>query len=434
MFNHLCMIDGEMVLYNSLTGSKGIRKVRKEDVEIVSEILGKKEIPDSDLTMFHKLIEFGFVVDKDFDETLNRTRLQIQSITDNALNLVIHTTKACNFRCKYCALDFPNEHMSLEVCDSIIKFIQKNISKYSSVHISWFGGEPLLKMDVIKYISSNVIEICKRAKKPYFGSVTTNGYLLNPQNVSDLIECKVWYYVVTIDGIKETHDNQRVLQNGGATFDRIVDNLKYMSENIKSHSLKVVIRTNITRDIYNKLDDYYDFFNRKFGDDSRYSLFIRPAGDWGGERVKLFLDNLIDESIMDRIFYQLSKRVGKIKYINNFLDLDFGGTSCKATCFNKYTIGADGMVSKCDTSDSELAIGRIDNGNLLIDSNKENLWVLGHRFNNPECNDCYYSFSCFGNSCPKAWVLYKAKSCPKENQIDSLITLYCQTYNVEYIR
>ena len=70
MFNHLCMIDGEMVLYNSLTGSKGIRKVRKEDVEIVSEILGKKEIPDSDLTMFHKLIEFGFVVDKDFDETL----------------------------------------------------------------------------------------------------------------------------------------------------------------------------------------------------------------------------------------------------------------------------------------------------------------------------------------------------------------------------
>ena len=100
-----------------------------------------------------------------------------------------------------------------------------------------------MKMDVIKYISSNVIEICKRAKKPYFGSVTTNGYLLNPQNVSDLIECKVWYYVVTIDGIKETHDNQRVLQNGGATFDRIVDNLKYMSENIKSHSLKVVIRT-----------------------------------------------------------------------------------------------------------------------------------------------------------------------------------------------
>ena len=57
MFNHLCMIDGEMVLYNSLTGSKGIRKVRKEDVEIVSEILGKKEIPDSDLTMFHKLID-----------------------------------------------------------------------------------------------------------------------------------------------------------------------------------------------------------------------------------------------------------------------------------------------------------------------------------------------------------------------------------------
>lgn len=56
--------------------------------------------------------------------------------------------------------------MSREICDSIIKYIRQNISRYSAVHISWFGGEPLMGMDVIEHISTEVIEICKRAKSP----------------------------------------------------------------------------------------------------------------------------------------------------------------------------------------------------------------------------------------------------------------------------
>lgn len=286
MFNHTCMIGDEMILYNSLNGCRGIRKVKNTDVDKIKNLLQQKEIESDDLSGFYKLVELGFVIAKDYDEVLNRTRMHLNMITNNSLRLVIHTTRACNFRCKYCALDFPNQHMSIEMCDSIIKFIRQNISKYSSVHISWFGGEPLLKMDVIKYISKNVIDICKRAKKPYYGSITTNGYLLDPENIADLLSCKVLDYVVTIDGTKETHDNQRVLINGGGTFDKIISNLKYMSKTIKSRNLRVVIRTNITRDIFDKLDEYYNYFNIHFGNDERYSLFVRPAGDWGGRTGK----------------------------------------------------------------------------------------------------------------------------------------------------
>ena len=139
------------------------------------------------------------------------------------------------------------------------KFIRQNISRYRTVHISWFGGEPLLGINVIQYISEAVIDICKRAKKAYYSSITTNGYLLTPQNVELLLKYKVYDYVVTIDGVKSTHDYQRVLVNGEGTFDQIINNLRYMSSNVKNRNLKVIIRSNITRDIYDVLDEYYDF-------------------------------------------------------------------------------------------------------------------------------------------------------------------------------
>ncbi len=433
MFNYICDMDGEMILYNSLSGCGGIRRVHADRAPELLKLLKASRLDKTALKTYETLVELGYFVSFDFDERLNRERMQIEMITNTVLRLVIHTTKACNFRCKYCALDFCNEFMSQEVCDSIIKYIRQNISRYSAVHISWFGGEPLMGINVIDYISTEVIEICKRAKKPYYSSITTNGYLLTPKNMSVLMKCKVSYYVVTIDGIQSTHDNQRVLLDGGGSFNKIIDNLRYISNNIVSRSLRVIIRTNITQDIYDILEEYYNFYNLTFGFDKRFSLFVRPAGDWGGERVKCFLDHLIDESVMDSVMLDLAKMDGDIKYNMNFADLDFGGTTCNATYLNKYTIGCDGLIAKCDTVSEELAIGRLDDGRMVIDRGKENQWVFGHRYRDEECNNCYFGLSCFCNSCPKSRILYKSKSCAKANQIDSLLKLYCRTNNVEYI-
>ena len=433
MFNHFCNVGDEMILYNSLSGCNGIRKVRVDKVSELSALLKTSRLDKESLGNFEKLVELGYFVPYNFDERLNRDRMQMEMITNATLRLVIHTTKACNFRCKYCALDFCNESMSREVCDSIIKYIRQNISRYNAIHISWFGGEPLMAMNVIEYISAEVIELCKRAKKPYFSSITTNGYLLSPKNVSTLIKSKVFNYIVTIDGIQSTHNNQRVLIDGSGSFQRIIDNLKFISENIVSRSLRVIIRTNITRDIYDILKEYYNFYNLTFGYDKRFSLFVRPAGDWGGERVKTFLDHLIDDAGMDSVLLDLAEQTGDIKCSMNFEDLNFGGTTCNATYLNKYTIGCDGLIAKCDTVSEELAIGKLVDGKMLIDRNKENQWILGHRYRDAECNNCYFGCSCFCNSCPKSMILYQSKSCAKVNQIDSLLKLYCSTNEIEYI-
>ena len=92
---------------------------------------------------------------------------------------------------EYCALDFVKKPLDDVVAKSIVKFIRKNISKYSSVVISWFGGEPLLNIDAIEEISKEVISICKCAKKQFYASITTNGFLLTKKNIDTLYRCHV---------------------------------------------------------------------------------------------------------------------------------------------------------------------------------------------------------------------------------------------------
>lgn len=291
----------------------------------------------------------------------------------------------------------------------------------------------MLCMEAIERIGSAAMEICRRAKKTYTSSVTTNGYFLTQKNLEKLLSLKVYYYAVTVDGVKNTHDNQRVSVNGEGSFDKIMENLEYMRDYIALRALRVIIRTNITKEIYENIDEYYDFYNRKFGKDERFSLFVRPAGDWGGERVKHFSGHLIEEDMMKEVLNKLSHEIKEIKFNMNYRDLDFAGTTCPATMLNKYTFGCDGLIAKCDTCNKALSIGKLEAGKLEIDKGKENQWILGHRYHDKECDNCFFSGSCFMNSCPKRPILGENKSCTILSQIDGLLQLYIKSYKIRKV-
>lgn len=69
----------------------------------------------------------------------------------------------------------------------------------------------------------------QKSKKPYYSSITTNGYLLTPNNIKTLIDCNVYSYTITIDGLQETHDKFRHLVGKQPTFNNnIINNLEYI--------------------------------------------------------------------------------------------------------------------------------------------------------------------------------------------------------------
>ena len=429
MFNRVVEKDGNMILYNSMTGSYGIKRVAKNNQEKVRSWLNGSEYLAED-DAFRKLVEYGFMVPIDCDEKLTRKYIQTKCVTDTTLNLVVHLTQDCNFRCVYCYRDFSPVSLSVDTQYGIVNFIRKNINKYKAVIISWFGGEPLMEIDIIEDLSKEIISICRSAGKPYLGIITTNGYLLTPKNVDVLRNAKVNDICVTIDGLQETHDKQRVLKNQGQTFNKIVNNLLYIKNNVKSPTLNITIRSNITLAHNEVLEKYYDYFNNLFGDDRRFSLFIRPVADYGGERVK-DITNMIDD--MSEVYNYLSKIEKKLKFKMNYEDLNVGGSTCNSKLYNKFTIGCDGSVHKCDES-LLTPIGQLyRDGNMEVKLDCCSKWLCGERSN--ECDNCFFSLCCFMEGCPRMRVFKNEKvGCHiNKNEVDALICWVAKSYDSEII-
>ena len=146
----------------------------------------------------------------------------------HSIGLTICPTMGCNFDCPYCFEDHGSGKMSPEVQDDVIALAQRMLdaSGAKSMHVTWFGGEPLLAPAVIGSLSERLMALVEERGGSYHASIITNGYLLNQENVDMLERCKVNNAQVTIDGMGAAHDATRYLRGGGPTFDRIVENLR----------------------------------------------------------------------------------------------------------------------------------------------------------------------------------------------------------------
>lgn len=144
----------------------------------------------------------------------------------------IEVTQQCNLRCKYCCYsgeyDNRRTHTSVELSEDntikCIEFIGKNMDLTSPyITICFYGGEALLAKRKIEYMI-NSLQVNHPNVKFIF-SISSNGILLNRQNIEWICNTPNLKIVVTIDGDKVMHDKNRVTCNGKGSFDIIMQNL-----------------------------------------------------------------------------------------------------------------------------------------------------------------------------------------------------------------
>lgn len=186
----------------------------------------------------------GFLVDDDVDERfLLKMRSWQGKFSEHGLGLTIAPTLACNFACPYCYETRDNHMMSQEVQDAIANLVSHRVQRDKPVGVTWYGGEPLLALDIIQALSDRFVSSCKNVEANYSAYIITNGYLLDDSAISTLLACGVHGAQITIDGPERVHDTRRILVGGGRSFKRIVDNAKQAMK----RGITVDIRINVDR-------------------------------------------------------------------------------------------------------------------------------------------------------------------------------------------
>lgn len=144
--------------------------------------------------------------------------------------LILNITESCNLRCKYCiysgAYQGQRKHNAKTMSFASARKALNRFLKSSKdeVHISFYGGEPLLAFNLIKQI----IEYAEpTTTKQIHWSMTTNATLMTPEIAEYLLQ-KQFLLTVSLDGPREIHDRYRVYPNGKGTFTKIIKNLTYL--------------------------------------------------------------------------------------------------------------------------------------------------------------------------------------------------------------
>ncbi|MCL1987011.1 MAG: SPASM domain-containing protein [Firmicutes bacterium] len=238
--------DTKMIAYNSF--SNALALMEKDKHETFMRFCSENAVID-DVEFIEQLKQGNFLVDDNFNELdLLKFRMLSARYNTDSFGLTLAPTADCNFRCPYCYEKdvIKQEYMSTEIQDKIIELVELKSASISSFHVAWYGGEPLMAMEIIQRLSEKFIEICDKNNISYHASLTTNGYFLTKNNVEMLNKLKVTSIQVTLDGNKEVHNKMRPHKDGLETFDKIIDNLVASKDILPFLNVRInVDKTNI---------------------------------------------------------------------------------------------------------------------------------------------------------------------------------------------
>jgi sulfatase maturation enzyme AslB (radical SAM superfamily) len=119
-------------------------------------------------------------------------------------NFSLIVTDHCNYNCSYCFQEKEKKYMSRETIEKAISFFYPFFKKETD--IVFYGGEPLLAFDNIKYAVSLLHEKSQTGGKKFTFYLTTNGSLID-ENILDFFHRHRFDIMLSFDGL--AHEKNR---------------------------------------------------------------------------------------------------------------------------------------------------------------------------------------------------------------------------------
>lgn len=408
--------DNGVVLYNSYTGA--VTYFSDEEKETVMSSLKRTgtEILENEI---HKdLYDNGFLVSSNVDEKRRAQFLHQSLHRTDTMHLVLLPTEACNFRCTYCYESFERGKMDRKTINGLKALVQERATNLSNLNVSWFGGEPLISLDVIEELSHTFLSIAKENNIHYSCDLVTNGYLLTKDVFQKLLSWNINQFMITIDGVEEVHDSRRLLAGGGKSFDKIINNLIALKD--FTNEFEITIRTNFDESNLHESSELIDFLTEHFADDRRFGIMFRPVGKWGGkndDEIPVCSRTMANKKIWELTDEAVTQGLNMSPMITD--SLLPSASVCYAAKPHSLVVGSDGQLYKCTISlDEEFnKVGKIhEDGSLDLDYDKIASWVTSGEETDSVCQSCFYRPVCQGNHCPLYRIRTGERPCPYEKR------------------
>lgn len=380
-----------------------------------------------DRFFFYKEFHFLDSLNIEMNENLNPNDINTSLVYIK--QICFELTQKCNLSCTYCCYGNLYSHigndnkteMNEEIAFSFIDILfndlssNKNVSFGKKIVVGFYGGEALLKIDLIKSIV-NYINVKKNdiSDIEFEFIMTTNGLLL--YKYIDFFVDNNFSIMVSLDGNRK-NSSYRVFENGKESFDLLMKNMRLIKEKYPSYFDQNISFNSVIHN-RNNISDVVSFIYDEFHKIPQLSEL--SSDDIKNNRIDEYLEmhrdisinrQEINKIITDNEYLMLDK---SFKYVpvffykllginlNDWCDFfyDINDASKPSMCYpfiNKLFVSARGDLHLCEHIGYGYSLGYIDLKNnkivsipiLLSQMYSENLSIIKN-----ECSQCADLLTC----------------------------------------
>ena len=140
------------------------------------------------------------------------------------MRLSLFLNHACNLRCRYC---YNGEKFSRAMPWEVVeRAVELGLGQPGGKHrVSFFGGEPLMEMDLIRRTLALCRERATALGVDLHHLVVSNAVLLDEDKLRFFLDNDI-YVAVSVDGCREAHEATRAFPDGSSSYDVVSRNAR----------------------------------------------------------------------------------------------------------------------------------------------------------------------------------------------------------------
>ena len=299
-------------------------------------------------------------------------------------------THNCNLRCSYCySGEKIRKSANLDTALRAIDFLHE--SSDLSCIVTFFGGEPLLEIDLIKEV---VAYSRKRYGRRIKFRMSTNGTLLT-KDVLDGLKADEVCFVLSVDGNKEQHDRCRRFAEGGGSYEAAV---RHLEEALRFNPYTIAVSVVVPETAECVAAGVKDLFAKGF----RYVLqTLDYSALWEARDIKTLKG---EYSSLAEFYYESLTSGKKIYYspfderIKTWAQKPYEAGDLCDLANTQIAIAASGRIYPCvqfigsdETADRQYAIGDVFHG---FDEPRRRYYVDENRAEKQSCVGCALNGRC----------------------------------------